>query len=170
MSTLTGGVRTVYGSHPLHLLVLIAGFALFGAVIATLGVSALWNPTTWWQSIAVWFAAAVIVHDLVLFPVYALADRVLLRVTRPRAGHRSAVPVVNHVRIPALAAGLTLLMFLPGIIEQGSRTYLAATGQTQEPFLGRWLWLTAALFGVSAVIYAVRLVRARRSGTAELTQ
>ena len=85
-------------------------------------------------------------------------------------GHRSAVPVVNHIRIPALAAGLTLLMFLPGIIEQGSRTYLAATGQTQEPFLGRWLWLTAALFGVSAVIYAVRLVRARRSGTAELTQ
>ena len=77
MSTLTGGFRTVYGSHPLHLLVLIAGFALFGAVIATLGVSALWNPTTWWQSIAVWFAAAVIVHDLVLFPVYALADRVL---------------------------------------------------------------------------------------------
>ena len=170
MSTLTAGFRTIYGSHPLHLLVLIAGFALFGAVIATLGVSALWNPTTWWQSIAVWFAAAVIVHDLVLFPVYALADRVLLRATRPRAGHRSAVPVVNHIRIPALAAGLTLLMFLPGIIEQGSRTYLAATGQTQEPFLGRWLWLTAALFGVSAVIYAVRLVRARRSGTAELTQ
>ena len=170
MSTLTGGFRTVYGSHPLHLLVLIAGFALFGAVIATLGVSALWNPTTWWQSIAVWFAAAIIVHDLALFPVYALADRVLLRVTRPRGGHQPAVPVVNHIRIPALAAGLTLLMFLPGIIEQGSRTYLAATGQTQEPFLGRWLWLTAALFGVSAVIYAVRLIGARRSGTAEVTQ
>ena len=101
---------------------------------------------------------------------FGVGREVLLRATRPRAGHRSAVPVVNHVRIPALAAGLTLLMFLPGIIEQGSRTYLAATGQTQEPFLGRWLWLTAALFGVSAVIYAVRLVRARRSGTAELTQ
>ena len=88
-----------------------------------------------------------------------------MRVTDPLVPLR-----LRRNRIPALAAGLTLLMFLPGIIEQGSRTYLAATGQTQEPFLGRWLWLTAALFGVSAVIYAVRLVRARRSGTAELTQ
>jgi len=29
----------------------------------------------WWQSILVWFLGAVVLHDLVLFPLYALADR-----------------------------------------------------------------------------------------------
>jgi hypothetical protein len=61
-----------------------------------------------------------------------------------------------------MAAGLTLLIFLPGIIEQGAPTYLAATGQTQQPFLGRWLLLTAVMFGISAAAYAARLGVARR--------
>ena len=155
--------RAVYGSHPLHLLTLIAGFALFGYVLATIKPATLWNPNTWWQSIIVWFAAAIIAHDLVLFPIYALVDRILLagsRIRPPRS--ETSVPVLNYIRVPALGAGLTLLMFLPGIIEQGAPTYAAATGQTQEPFLGRWLLLTAAMFATSAVLYAIRLVSARR--------
>jgi hypothetical protein len=155
--------RAVYGSHPLHLLTLIAGFALLGYVLATIKPATLWNPNTWWQSIIVWFAAAIIAHDLVLFPVYALVDRILVagsRIRPPRS--EASVPVLNYVRIPALGAGLTLLMFLPGIIEQGAPTYAAATGQTQEPFLGRWLLLTAAMFATSAGLYAIRLVLARR--------
>ncbi|CAN5664424.1 hypothetical protein BH10ACT9_BH10ACT9_04250 [soil metagenome] len=153
--------RAVYGSHPLHLLVLIVGFVLFAAVIATIGVEALWNPESWWQSIAVWFAAAIILHDLVLFPLYAVVDRVLTGATSRESDSNSGtgVPVLNYIRVPALGAGLTLLVFLPGIIEQGAPEYLAATGQTQEPFLGRWLWLTAAMFAASAVVYAVRLAR-----------
>jgi hypothetical protein len=154
--------RALYGSHPLHLLTLIVGFTLFGAVIATIGWRALWNPNVWWQSIAVWFAVAVIVHDLVLFPLYALADRVLTLTGRIPV----PVPVLNHLRIPALGAGLTLLMFLPGIIAQGGPAYTAATGQTQEPFLGRWLMLTAAMFAASAVVYAIRLATTRRTSTA----
>jgi hypothetical protein len=146
--------RSMYGSHPLHLLTLIAGFALFGYVLATVTPSALWNHRTWWQSIVVWFAVAIIAHDLVVFPLYALADRILLMGNRLSPASR--VPVINYIRVPALASGLTLLVFLPGIIEQGAPTVLAAAGQTQEPFLGRWLLLTAALFGTSAVLYAVR--------------
>ena len=155
--------RAVYGSHPLHLLTLIAGFALFAYVLATIKPATLWNPNTWWQSIIVWFAAAIIAHDLVLFPFYALVDRILLtgsRIRRPRS--ETSVPVLNYIRVPALGAGLTLLIFLPGIIEQGAPAYGAATGQTQEPFLGRWLLLTAAMFAASAVLYAIRLVSARR--------
>ncbi|MEO3758605.1 hypothetical protein ABGB19_10030 [Mycobacterium sp. B14F4] len=144
--------RAAYGSHPLHLLTLVAGFALFGYVLATATPAALWNQRTWWQSILVWFAVAIIAHDLVLFPLYALADRILLASRR----FRTRVAVVNYVRVPTLASGLTLLVFLPGIIEQGAPTVFAATGQTQEPFLGRWLLLTAAMFGASAVVYAVR--------------
>ena len=157
--------RAVYGSNPLHLLTLIAGFALFGYVLATIKPATLWNPTTWWQSIVVWFAAAIIAHDLVLFPIYALVDRTIVAASRARApAHEPRVPVVNHLRVPALGAGLTLLVFLPGIIKQGAFTYAAATGQTQDPFLGRWLLLTAALFAISALAYGIRLATARRSG------
>ncbi len=156
--------RTVYGSHPLHLLTLIAGFALLGYVLATVKPVTLWNPNTWWQSIAVWFAVAIIAHDLVLFPIYALADRVLLSARRIRMrGSDATVPLLNHLRVPAMGAALTLLVFLPGIIQQGAPTYLAATGQTQEPFLGRWLLLTAALFATRAVMYAIRVALGRRA-------
>ena len=96
------------------------------------GPQALWNPDTWWQSIAVWFAAAIIAHDLVLFPMYALADRLL--VATQRSAHRCAVPALNYIRVPALGAALTLLVFLPGIIEQGAPTYWAATGADPGTF------------------------------------
>jgi uncharacterized membrane protein YesL len=152
----------VYGSYPLHLLTMAAGFALLGYIVATVKPMTLWNPHSWWQSIAVWFAGAVIAHDLLLFPVYALADRILWA----RAGRRPDGPrrlaVRNYLRIPALGSGLTLLVFLPGIIGQGASTYLAATGQTQQPFLGRWLLLTAAMFTTSALFYLVRAVLASR--------
>jgi hypothetical protein len=156
--------RAVYGSTPFHLLTLVAGFALGGYILVTVKPVTLWNSATWWQSILVWFAAAIVGHDLVLYPVYALTDRILLAGNRVGPiGRRAPVPVLNYVRVPALGAGLTLLVFLPGIIEQGGPTYTAATGQTQEPFLARWLLLTAAMFAVSAVVYAVRLLTARRT-------
>jgi hypothetical protein len=154
--------RSVYGSNPLHLLTLVAGFALFGYVLATVEPATLWNPDTWWQSIAVWFAAAIIANDLVLFPLYAAVDRILCATNHIRPKGETTVSVLNHVRVPALGTALTLMVFLPGIIEQGAPAYVAATGQTQEPFLARWLLLTAAMFAASAVVYAVRLGLARR--------
>jgi hypothetical protein len=163
MATAMDRFRAVYGSNPLHLLTLVAGFALAGYVLVTVKPTTLWNQHTWWQSILVWFAAAIIAHDLVLFPAYALVDRILVAGSRIRPRREVSVPLLNHVRIPAMGAALTLLVFLPGIIEQGGPTYTAATGQTQEPFLGRWLLLTAAMFVVSAVAYGVRLALSRRA-------
>jgi hypothetical protein len=165
MSAFLARLRRFYGSHPLHLLTMAAGFALAGYILFTFNPATLWNPKAWWQSIAVWLAAAIVFHDLALFPLYALADR-LLGVAGRRQRHRRCgqlrVPVRNYVRIPALISGLTLLIFWPGIAKQGSATYLAATGQTQQPFLGRWLLLTAVIFGASALVYAIRLVLAHR--------
>jgi hypothetical protein len=164
MRELLARYRDLYGSHPLHLLTMVAGFALVGYLVATFKPATLWNSHVWWQSIAVWFAAAIVLHDLVLFPVYALADRLLL-IPAQRRHRRRGEPVVsalNYVRIPTLASALTLLVFLPGIIQQGGPTYLAATGQTQEPFLGRWLLLTAAMFGTSAIAYTIRIALAHR--------
>lgn len=160
------GFARIYGSHPLHLLTMIAGFALLGYVIAVVKPATLWNPHVWWRSIVVWFAAAIVAHDLVLFPVYALVDRMLSRERARPARADAEVPVLNYLRVPALGAGLTLLVFLPGIVRQGATTYRAATGQTQDPFLGRWLLLTAAMFAVSAGVYALKLaVARRRAGT-----
>lgn len=156
MTRLLARYRRLYGAHPLHLLIMLAGFALLGYVVATIEPRTLWNSHVWWQSIAVWFAVAIVAHDFVLFPLYAIADRLL---TTSPARHWHAL---NHIRVPALGSALTLLVFLPGIIEQGAPTYSAATGQTQQPFLARWLLLTAAMFAVSAAVYAIRLGRARR--------
>lgn len=161
--------RKIYGSSAAHLLAMLSGFALLGYMLVVFKPAQLWNQNTWWQSIAVWFVAAVVAHDFVLYPIYALADRILaLRAGRPdpavmRRG--PDVPVRNYIRIPAMATGLTLLVFLPGIIGQGAPQYLAATGQTQQPFLGRWLLLTAVMFGISAVAYAVRVGVARKRAT-----
>ncbi len=153
-----------YGSHPLHLLTMITGFALLAYVVTVVEPVTLWNPHVWWQSIIVWFAAAIVAHDLVLFPVYAALDRLLCRRgVRPRSARAEPrVPVLNYLRVPALGAALTLLVFLPGIIEQGAGQYQAATGQTQDPFLGRWLLLTAAMFALSAGSYAARLAAIHR--------
>ncbi len=155
--------RRIYGSHPLHLLALIACFALFGYVIVTIKPATLWNTSVWWQSIAVWFAAAIIIHDLVLFPAYSLVDRLLTSTRREPKPASPGVPVLNYLRVPLMGSALTLVVFLPGIIEQGARTYFNATGQTQEVFLGRWLLLTAAMFAVSAVAYTIKIAMTRRA-------
>ncbi|OPX11362.1 hypothetical protein [Mycobacterium sp. AT1] len=155
--------RRLYGDHVLHLIVLVAALALGAYTISVLGVDQLFNPRVWWQSIAVWFAVAVIGHDLILFPLYALVERLLPK-GRRRAEPVDAtrrVPIVNYLRLPTLATALTFAMFLPGIIEQGAFTYTAATGLTQEPYLARWLLLVAGFYLTSAVCYLVRSIMTR---------
>ena len=143
----------LYGDRPAHLAVMVACLA----VAAYAATFLLGDPAL--LTVLIWFVGAALAHDLLLFPLYAAADRVLTGV----AGRlpRFRVPIVNHVRVPALGAGLTLLMFLPGIIRQGGGTHLAATGLDQQPYLGRWLGLAAALFLVSAVLYLIRLALPR---------
>jgi hypothetical protein len=142
-----------YGAAPSHALVLLGCFALAGYTASFL----LGDPAL--LRVLGWFVGAAVVHDLVLFPLYALGDRVLGRLPRPR------LPLVNHVRVPLMGAGLTFLVFLPGIVRQGGATHQAATGLDQQPYLGRWLGLVAAMVVVSALVYAVRLVRRRRATT-----
>ncbi|MFP5020972.1 hypothetical protein [Pseudonocardia phyllosphaerae] len=153
-------LRTVLGS--LVRLALVAGCAGLAWYAVTTIVGD--DPSLWWMG--VWFAGAIVLHDLVLFPLYAGGDRILtllLRVLPP-----TRVPLVNHVRIPVLGSGLALLMFLPGIIRQGGATHLAATGLDQEPYRMRWMWLTVALCAVSAVVWLVRTLTARARDTGRM--
>jgi hypothetical protein len=132
-----------YGAHPLQLLLLLAALALAGYA----GLGVLRNPE--WLRILVWFAAAIVAHDLVLFPLYAAADGLLVRAV-------SRWGLVNYVRTPLLACALTFVLFLPGIIRQGKVTYVAATGLTQQPFLARWLVLCVIFFVVSGLVFGLR--------------
>jgi hypothetical protein len=141
-----------YGAPPSQLLALLACVALAGyAASFLLGDPALLR-------VLGWFVGAAVVHDLVLFPLYALGDRALARLPRSR------VPLVNHVRVPLLGAGLTFLVFLPGIVRQGEATHLAATGLDQQPYLGRWLGLVVVMVVFSALVYLVRLTRPSVAG------
>ncbi|SPM39825.1 lipoprotein [Mycobacterium numidiamassiliense] len=162
----------LYGDRLFHFVVVLAALALGAYTISVLGVRNLFNPTVWWQSIAVWFVVAVIGHDLILFPLYSLADRLIFAPRRSPVGYRDSaaenpsrrIPMTNYLRMPTLAAALLLLIFLPGIIEQGAPTYRAATGLTQTPYLSRWLLLTAAFYDAGTVCYAIRtLLRQRGS-------
>jgi hypothetical protein len=131
------------GAGPAQLATLVACLALAAyAAFFLLGDPALLR-------MLVWFAAAAVVHDLVVFPLYAGADR-LLAALLPG-------PKVNYLRVPALGAGLALLMFWPGIVRQGEVTHLAATGLDQAPYLRRWLVLCVVLFGASAVVFVARV-------------
>ncbi|MGH9088224.1 MAG: hypothetical protein ACRDYZ_08940 [Acidimicrobiales bacterium] len=167
MRGLTARTVRYYGAHPVHLLTLIASFALVGYVVSVLGPSRWLGSHVWWKSIPVWFVGSVLLHDVVLFPLYAVADRSVgagwRAVTGRLPGGRARVSPVNYLRIPAMASGLLLAVYLPGIIRQGKGTFLRATGLTQEPYLDRWLIITAVLFGASAVAYAVRVGLVRRA-------
>ena len=131
------------GASPTQLAVLVACLGL----AAYAGFFLLGDPAL--LRMLIWFAGAAVVHDVVLFPLYAAGDRALVAVLPG--------PRVNYLRVPALGAGLMLLMFWPGIVRQGEVTHLAATGLDQEPYLGRWLALCAVLFGASAVVFGARV-------------
>jgi hypothetical protein len=150
--------RRFYGDNPLHLLALLGCFALVGAVVLELVP----NPSA--ITMLIWFAAAVIGHDLVLYPLYALADRslVLSRWVRRRVSTRAVtVPATNHVRLPVLGAALVGLIWLPTISGHAAGVaYFATDLPPTVDFVSRWLLVTAALFLLSAVLYAVRLGRA----------
>ncbi|MEV1328126.1 hypothetical protein AB0J20_00950 [Micromonospora costi] len=157
-------LRATYGAGPRHVLVLLLCFVVTGWVVLRLA-----GEATAWRML-LWFVGAVIFHDLVLFPVYATVDRVLRGVTgtarRPAGGdgsERVRLALLNHVRAPALAAGLLFLVFLPGLLGWGADTYRAATAQERMPFLLRWLAVSGVLFLVSAVALVIRWLRWRTS-------
>jgi hypothetical protein len=99
------------------------------------------------QRIAIWLVACVIVHDLVVMPLYSGGDRALRRV---------AGGAINYVRIPAALSLLMLVVFWGTIAERGERAYRATSGETFDGHAARWLLVSAALFGGSAVLYLLR--------------
>jgi hypothetical protein len=148
--------RALYGAGPVNLLVLLASFAIAGAAVAG-----------WFQrrhdvtTILEWFAAAIVLHDLVLVPLYSLLDRIVFRRQRRRAG-RAILSVVNstpYLRIPAVLSGLLLLVFFPVIFGLGRQAELNASGIPESGYLARWLIASGVMFAVSGVAYGVAVWR-----------
>ena len=144
-------VRLPVGS-PLQILLLACSFAL----AAYAGVRLLADD---WFEVALWIVGAALLHDLVLLPLYAVADRA---VTRGLAGVGRREWTL-YVRVPAALSGLLLLMWFPLISGQVADSYASKTGLSGDGFMARWLLITAVLFGGSAALLALRSLRSRRS-------
>ena len=156
----TSGARRrfagLYGAKPWHLLSLLGCFLVTGYT-----VTRLFSDQTALVRIAIWFVGAAVVWDAVLGPALAAADagaRPVLRRVRVRG-----VSPLNHVRFPALLSFLLLVTFTPVIFQRSEFVYRGKSGLTQEPYLERWLLVTLALFTVSALLYAARVLRAPRT-------
>ena len=143
-----------YGANPLHLLALLGCFALAGYAAVRLVPS---RPL----GVAVWFAGAVVGHDLLLVPLYSLADRSAMAAIRHRAPRLPAIGWINYLRVPTGLSALLLLVWFPLILRLRTH-YQASTTLSPNPFLWHWLAVTGALFLLSAVAFAVRLRTARR--------
>jgi hypothetical protein len=85
-------LRALYGAGPLNFLVLVASFAIAGAAVAG-----------WLQrprdvvTVLEWFAAAIVLHDLVALPLYSVLDRIAHGSIQAgvRATRRSAPALVD---------------------------------------------------------------------------
>lgn len=153
--------RRGYGASPLHLLALLASFALAGYAVTR--VLADDGPLL---AIGIWFVGAAVGHDAVLYPLYAITD--LAAHNRLLGRHRpppdlAGVPWINHLRVPVGLSALLLLVWFPLILGGRDEAFAAATGLHTDVYLGRWLGITGALFLGSAVVYAVRIGRSARA-------
>jgi hypothetical protein len=137
-----------YGASPVHVLAHALALALAAwAVLQVLDFRGARN-------VVAWFAAALVLHDLVLLPAYSWLDRLAQR-ARVRG-----VPAVNFVRVPAALTALTFLVFFPLILGKSDGNLHYVSGITPSGYLGRWLLLVAGLWLASGLLLAVRLARA----------
>jgi len=145
--------KRVYGESPLHLLGQLV--ALVIAVYAFMQATKVGSTDT--KSLLIWFLAGALLHDFLFVPIYLVLDLVARRGVRDHAQRR--VRAINHVRFPVAISGAMFLTLFPLIIGRGEPNFTRGAGQQPPDYLGAWLLVTALVFGISALAYAVRLRR-----------
>lgn len=155
--------REHYGSSPLHLLLVLASFALTGYA----GIRLLSGGEP--LMVVVWFIGAALLHDLVLLPLYTVTDRAAQTLLGDRsepATHPNTHPPtrgwINYLRVPVFLSGILLLTYFPLILGRVDH-FTAYTTLPDDVFLGRWLLITAALFVLSALALLFRMTRSRQT-------
>lgn len=155
------GFRRRYGAGPLHLLAHLVGFA-----IAAFALDQIFSGGDV-KELVLWYLGFVILHDLVLVPVYTGLDRIVqATIARPPRSTRTSVPRINHIRAPLMISALLLIMYSPMIAGQTDGWYFDLSGHHLTHYLSNWLLITTALFVGSGLIYALRVVRVRARTTA----
>lgn len=152
-----GLLRRVYDRGPSHALAM-----LFTYAVTAYALWAIFQNTAPWI-VLLWLGGAIIVHDFVFLPLYTGVYRVMRGVAGAHAGRRRVL-ALQHVAAPAIVSLLLLLMSLPLVLQLSEANYQPTTGMTQDPYLERWLAVTAALFVLSAIVFAVRARRATDPG------
>jgi hypothetical protein len=147
--------RRYYGASPLHLLGHLVAFAIAYYALSEVFLSRYSNWVNW----VAWFVGGALLHDLVFLPVYVILDAIARLGVVDHPLHR--VNAINHIRVPAVMAGVMFLVFFPLILGDGRENYVNDVGQGPPDFLARWLLICAMLFGASALVYAIRLRRSR---------
>ena len=143
-----------YGARPLHLIAVVASLLLCGYGLLRI------NNLNDSLRIFIWIGACALLHDFVALPFYS----VLLRIARIPAGaafksRAMAVRAYNYIRVPIGFSLLLLLVYFPLIFRLAPDEYMATTGRSVDTYLGRWLLLSAAIFLISGIAYAVSLRR-----------
>ncbi|WP_329058367.1 hypothetical protein OG511_30850 [Streptomyces sp. NBC_01453] len=154
--------RSRYGASPLHLLLVLCSFALTGYA----GIRLLAGAEPW--KVVIWFVAAALLHDLVLLPLYTVTDRAAQTLVgerrEPATANEASRPAkgwINYVRVPVFLSGVLFLTYFPLILERVSHRFTLYTTLSTDVYLGRWLLITAAFFGISALTLLIRMGRSR---------
>jgi hypothetical protein len=136
-----------------HLVALLAGFALTGYVCELIAQV----PAA--KHIGLYFVGSVIIHDLILWPTYTVADRLLVETHQRHQGSSRPprVPWINYVRAPVVISAVLLAVSFPLVLSLSPQVYRADTTLTTAPFENRYLAVAAGLFVLSALTYAIRV-------------
>jgi hypothetical protein len=148
--------RHIYGSGPLHLIGHLAGFG-----VAAFAFDQIFSGGHVEQLLE-WYLGFALLHDLAFVPLYTLLDRLALHTTTRRSTR--SIPLVNHIRVPALISGLLLLIYAPLISRVGDHTYFAYSGHHVHGYLRNWVIISAVLFAGSGLVYAARAWSLKRAG------
>lgn len=145
-----------YGASPWHLIGHLVAIGVAAYALAQILDPRFSHPV----NLVAWLIGGALLHDLVLLPLYTVLD---IAGRAAVADHElRRVRIANHLRFPVVIAGTLFLVYFPLILGKSEANYVRDTGHEPPDYLGRWLAITGALFAVSAVIYAVRLIAARR--------
>jgi hypothetical protein len=145
-------VRRVYGAGPIHLLAYGASI-----VVAAYAAAGLFRHQTF--RVALWFAGSAVGHDLVLLPLYGIADLALISLWRRRPDI-GGVSWLNYVRFPAAISAVLLLIYLPEISRRRTAQF-RDSGVTNHGYLDHWLLIAGVLLASSAALLGLRLAQVK---------
>jgi len=143
-------LRRRYGAHPVHGLLIGAGFLVCALALRPLLAE---HPVP----VAEWFVSGAVLHDVVLLPIYVGLDAAVVALWRRHPGR---VAWLNFVRVPAAISVLLLVIWYP-LISNRAASFQRATGRSTEAYRGHWLFATGVLFGISGLCYLTRVAMVR---------